>query len=74
MGRGIHWLTYLFSPVPRLENDYLSPSEAELESFNKLFGKMPSPFENSKALLSRANAPWNNLLSKEAATMLSNLL
>ncbi len=49
-------------------------SEAELESFNKLFGKMPNPFDNSKALLSKADAPWNNLLSKDAATMLSNLL
>lgn len=49
-------------------------SESELQSFKKLFGNMPSPFKNSKALLSRENAPWNNLLSQNMAQRLSNLL
>jgi tetratricopeptide (TPR) repeat protein len=49
-------------------------SEAELQSFRRLFGDMPSPFQNSKALLAKENAPWNNLLSRNMAERLSNLL
>lgn len=48
-------------------------SEAELQSFTKLFGKMPSPFKNTQALLAKENAPWNNLLSDESAEMLCRL-
>jgi hypothetical protein len=49
-------------------------SDAELQSFKKLFGNIPSPFNNSKALLAKENAPWNNLISHEAAKKLSDLL
>ncbi len=49
-------------------------SEAELQSFKKLFGDIPCRFSNSKALLAEENAPWNNLLSREAAMKLSKLL
>ena len=49
-------------------------SDAELQSFKKLFGETPSPFTNSKALFAKENAPWNNLLSREAAKKLFNLL
>ncbi len=48
-------------------------SDAELASFRKLFGKLPGPFQNSKAMLSEKNAPWNNLLSKESADKLQKL-
>ena len=40
-------------------------SSAEFESFAKVFGNMPDVFKHSKALFSRENAPWNNLLSRE---------
>lgn len=49
-------------------------SEAELRSFKKLFGNKSSPFINTKALFSKENAPWNNLLSKDTAKKLSDLL
>lgn len=49
-------------------------SEAELQSFSRLFGSMESPFANTKALLSKENAPWNNLLPRDAAYRLSKLL
>ena len=49
-------------------------SDAELKSFKQLFGDATSPFKNTKALLSKENAPWNNLLSRDTATQLSNLL
>ncbi len=49
-------------------------SDAELQSFKKLFGDIPSPFTNTKALLAKENAPWNNLLSRDAAKKLFNLL
>ena len=49
-------------------------SDAELQSFKKLFGDIPNPFSNSKALLAKENAPWNNLLSSDAARKLSDLL
>lgn len=47
---------------------------AELQSFKKIFGDIPMPFDNTKALLAKENAPWNNLFSQESATMLSSLL
>lgn len=49
-------------------------SDAELQSFKKLFGNIPNPFNNSKALLAKENAPWNNLLSRDAAKKLFNML
>lgn len=45
-------------------------SKAEFSSFNKVFGKLPDAFQNSKALLSRENAPWNNLLTRESGATL----
>jgi len=49
-------------------------SDAELASFRKLFGDAGNPFQNTKALLAEENAPWNNLLSRESASKLLNLL
>lgn len=49
-------------------------SEAELQSFKKLFGDVATPFRNTKAMLAKENAPWNNLLSKDSANVLMNLL
>jgi len=49
-------------------------SSAEFQSFKKLFGDRPAPFQNTKALLAKENAPWNNLLNKEAARKLLLLL
>jgi hypothetical protein len=49
-------------------------SGAELDSFQKLFGDRIDPFANSRALLSRKNAPWNNLLTRDAAEKLTRLL
>lgn len=49
-------------------------SEAELQSFKKLFGDEHSPFQNTKSLLAKENAPWNNLLTGEAAQRLKVLL
>lgn len=49
-------------------------SDAELASFKKLFGNPSGPFQNTKAMLAKENAPWNNLLSQDAAKKLLNLL
>ena len=49
-------------------------SDAEQRSFNKLFGDIDSPFTNTKALMAKENAPWNNLLSRDAVHMLSSML
>lgn len=49
-------------------------SDSELKSFKKLFGDIPHPFTNMEALMARENAPWNNLLSSDAARMLSGLM
>ena len=49
-------------------------SEAEYSSFHKLFGDRSDLFQNSRALLTEENAPWNNLLSRESASTLLNLL
>ena len=49
-------------------------SDAEQQSFKKLFGDIPSPFTHTKELLARKNAPWNNLLKRDAVHLLSNLL
>ena len=49
-------------------------SSAEFKSFRKLFGDRPNPFQNTKALLAKENAPWNNLLTKDSARKLLLLL
>jgi tetratricopeptide (TPR) repeat protein len=49
-------------------------SEAEIQSFKKLFGDNTTIFQNTTALLAKENAPWNNLLSNEDAEKLRNLL
>ena len=49
-------------------------SAAELYSFKKFFGNMANPFTNTKAMLAKENAPWNNLLNKKSAATLINLL
>lgn len=45
-------------------------SSAEFESFSNLFGTLPGAFKNSSALLSRENAPWNNLLTRDSSKLL----
>ena len=45
-------------------------SSAEFASFNKVFGKLSNVFENSNLLMSRKNAPWNNLLTRESGARL----
>jgi tetratricopeptide (TPR) repeat protein len=49
-------------------------SSAEFKSFKKLFGKLPTPFKNTRALIAKESAPWNNLLNKKAAEKLLLLL
>lgn len=49
-------------------------SEAELGSFKSLFGESSSLFSNMQSLLAQENAPWNNLLTAEAAEKLKRLL
>lgn len=48
-------------------------SEAELKSFKKLFGEKANPFKNTKSLLAKENAPWNNLISEDTAEALSKM-
>ena len=49
-------------------------SSAEFQSFKKLFGGRPTPFQNMKALIAKENSPWNNLLNKDSARKLLLLL
>ena len=49
-------------------------SDAELQSFKKLFGDLPSPFRNTQAFLAKENAPWTNLLSRDSANKLLKLI
>lgn len=49
-------------------------SDAELNSFRKLFGENSTLFNHTRALLAEDNAPWNNLLSKKSAGTLLKLL
>jgi hypothetical protein len=49
-------------------------SDAEFESFAKLFGTIGHPFRNARALMAEENAPWNNLLDKSSADKLLKLL
>lgn len=49
-------------------------SSAEFKSFKKLFGKLPSPFTKTRKLMSKENAPWNNILNRSSAKQLLDLL
>ena len=49
-------------------------SSAEFKSFEKLFGDLPAPFTKARELMARENAPWNNLLNKDSAQKLLDLL
>lgn len=49
-------------------------SDAELDSFAKIFGSIGHPFRNARALMAEENAPWNNLLDKSSADTLLKLL
>ena len=49
-------------------------SSAEFKSFKKLFGKLPAPFTNTRELMARENAPWNNLLNTDSAQKLLDLI
>jgi len=49
-------------------------SSAEFKSFKKLFGKLPAPFKNARALMAKENAPWNNILNSDSAQKLLDLI
>jgi tetratricopeptide (TPR) repeat protein len=49
-------------------------SDAEFDSFAKLFGVIGHPFQNARELMAEENAPWNNLLDKSSAEKLMRLL
>lgn len=49
-------------------------SDAELNSFAKLFGSIGHPFRNAQAMMAEENAPWNNLLDRSSADKLMRLL
>jgi tetratricopeptide (TPR) repeat protein len=49
-------------------------SSEEFKSFKKLFGDLPAPFTKTRELMARENAPWNNLLNRDAAGKLLDLL
>ena len=49
-------------------------SSEEFKSFKKLFGDLPSPFTRTRELMARENAPWNNLLNRNSAGKLLDLL
>ena len=48
-------------------------SEAEIKSFKALFGDNSNLFENTRNLLSRDNAPWNNIMTKDSAYRIGQL-
>ena len=49
-------------------------SDAELDSFAKLFGTIGHPFRNARTMMAEENAPWNNLLDRSSAEKLMRLL
>jgi tetratricopeptide (TPR) repeat protein len=49
-------------------------SSEEFKSFKKLFGKLPAPFTNTRDLMAKENAPWNNLLKSDSAQKLLDLI
>ena len=55
-------------------NSVASFSEYEMENFKNVFGVIDSPFKNTKAMVSKENGSWKNVLSDRSAQMLRNLL
>jgi len=49
-------------------------SSEEFKSFKKLFGDLPAPFTKTKELMAKENAPWNNLLNKDSAQKLLDII
>ena len=49
-------------------------SSAEFKSFRKLFGNLPAPFTKARELMAKENAPWNNLLHRDSAQKLLDLI
>jgi len=49
-------------------------SSAEFKSFKKLFGKLPAPFTKTRELMAKEDAPWNNLLNRDSAQKLLDLI
>jgi tetratricopeptide (TPR) repeat protein len=49
-------------------------SSEEFKSFKKLFGDLPAPFTKARELMAKENAPWNNLLNRDSAGKLIDLL
>lgn len=49
-------------------------SSEEFKSFKKLFGELPFPFTKTRQLMAKENAPWNNLLNRDSAEKLLDLL
>lgn len=49
-------------------------SSTEFKSFKKLFGKLPAPFTNTRELMAKENAPWNNLLNSDSAQKLLEVI
>ncbi len=49
-------------------------SDAEIDSFTKLFGTVGHPFRNARVMMAEENAPWNNLLDRSSADTLMRLL
>lgn len=49
-------------------------SSEEFKSFKKLFGELPAPFTKTRELMAKENAPWKNLLNKDSAEKLLDLL
>lgn len=49
-------------------------SSAEFKSFKKLFGSLPAPFTKTRELMAKENAPWNNLLPRDSAEKLLDLI
>jgi len=49
-------------------------SSEEFKSFKKLFGDLPAPFTRTRELMAKENAPWNNLLNRDSAEKLLDLI
>jgi tetratricopeptide (TPR) repeat protein len=49
-------------------------SSEEFKSFKKIFGELPAPFTKTRKLMSKENAPWNNLLNNDSAQKLLDLI
>lgn len=49
-------------------------SSAEFKSFKNVFGKAVSPFQQTKTRLAEEDAPWNNVLTEDAADRLRRII